>query len=104
MPEASEPRRWSLALYVSGASPRSIEAIENVRQICDVELAGRVQLEVIDVQAQPALVLRDHILAAPTLVRKLPSPLRKLVGDLSDTRRVRLALDLDPDAPTDVSD
>ena len=87
---------WALTLYVNGASPRSIAAIEAVRRVCDEELGGHVNLEVIDVQQQPALVLRDQIIAAPTLVKRLPAPLRRMVGDLSDPARLRLGLDLGP--------
>ena len=85
---------WTLTLYVNGASPRSIDAIEAVRRVCDEELGGRVDLEVIDVQQAPALVVRDQIIAAPTLIRRLPAPLRRIVGDLSDPARLRLGLDL----------
>jgi circadian clock protein KaiB len=92
--------RWVLTLYVSGSSPRSSEAIENVRRVCDEELAGRVDLDIIDVNEHPALVVDDHILAAPTLVKRLPAPLRRLIGDLSDPARVRLGLDLGS-GPTD---
>jgi len=88
--------RWALTLYVNGASPHSIHAIENARRLCEEELDGLVDLEIIDVQQEPALVVRDQILAAPTLVRHIPGPLRQLVGDLSDGVRVRLALDLGP--------
>lgn len=98
-PGGGEPR-WSLTLYVSGASPQSLKAIQATRRICDEELAGRVDLEIVDVHAQPALVVRDQVIAAPTLVKHLPGPLRRLVGDLSDTQRVRVALDLGP-APVD---
>jgi circadian clock protein KaiB len=92
--EASGPR-WALTLYVSGASPRSSEAIVTVRQICDEDLAGRVDLTVVNAVDHPALVKRDHILALPTLVKHAPEPLRHLVGNLTDSARVRLALDLD---------
>lgn len=92
--------RWSLTLYVSGASPQSLRAIETVRRLCDEELAGQVDLDIVDVHDRPALLVSDQIIAAPTLVKRLPAPLRRLVGDLSDTRRVRLGLNLDPlDAP-----
>ena len=90
------PVRWSLTLYVSGASPRSAAALETVRRICDEELADRVELRVVDVALEPALVLEDQIMAIPTLVKRLPAPLRRLVGNLSDEQRVRSALDLDP--------
>ena len=88
--------RWALTLYVNGASPRSIDAIEAVRRVCDEELGGRVDLEVIDVQQPPALVLRDQIIAAPTLIKRLPGPLRRIVGDLSDPARLCLGLNLGP--------
>jgi circadian clock protein KaiB len=96
MTRTGPAERWALILYVNGASPHSIHAIENVRHLCEAELDGQVDLEVIDVQRQPAVAVRDQILAAPTLVRRMPEPLRRLVGDLSDTARVRLALDLGP--------
>jgi len=88
--------RSVLTLYVNGASANSIRAIESVRRICADELGGEVDLEVIDVREQPALVLRDQVVAAPTLVRRLPGPLRRLVGDLSDPARLRAGLDLGP--------
>ena len=94
-PEAPEPR-WALTLYVSGASPRSAEAIVAVRRICDEDLAGRVDLTVVNAADHPALLKRDNILALPTLVKHLPEPLRHLVGNLTDLERVRTALDLGP--------
>ena len=96
MTDTADPNKWLLTLYVSGASPQSAAAIENIRRICDEELAGQVELEIVDVRDQPALVVRDQVLAAPTLVKRLPGPLRRLVGDLSDANRVRLGLDLGP--------
>ena len=96
MTESSGPTRWALTLYVSGASPQSIHALETVRKICDEELAGQVDLEVVDVRQQPALLVRDQIIAAPTLVKRLPGPLKRLVGDLSDSNRIRVGLDLGP--------
>jgi circadian clock protein KaiB len=86
--------RWALALYVDGAATSSIRAIETVRRVCDEQLGGHVDLEVIDVHQQPALVVRDQIVAAPTLVRRLPGPPRRIVGDLSDSAWIRLGLDL----------
>jgi circadian clock protein KaiB len=104
--EVSGPR-WALTLYVSGASPRSAEAIVTVRRICDEDLNGRVDLTVINAIDHPALVKRDHILALPTLVKHSPEPLRHLVGNLTDAARVRVGLDLDlavPRAPAPAAD
>lgn len=99
MTRPASPTRCALPLYVSGASPRSTQAIDTIRQLCDVGLAGRVDLEIVDVADQPALVVRDQILAVPTLVKRLPSPLRRLVGDLSEIARVRVGLDLESPDP-----
>ncbi len=96
MTDAAADEGWALTLYVNGASARSIEAIETVRRICDEELGGHVDLEIIDVQQRPALVVRDQIVAVPTLVKRLPGPLRRVVGDLSDSAQLRLRLDLGP--------
>jgi circadian clock protein KaiB len=102
MTDAAADEGWALTLYVNGASARSIEAIETVRRICDEELGGQVDLEIIDVQQQPALVLRDQIVAVPTLVKRLPGPLRRIIGgDLSDSARLRLGLDLGPVVASD---
>jgi len=90
--------RWALTLYVSGASPRSTEAIATVRRICDEDLAGEVDLNVVNAVDHPALVKRDHILVLPTLVKHAPKPLRHLVGNLDDADRVRTGLELDPAA------
>jgi circadian clock protein KaiB len=87
--------RWALTLYISGASPRSSEAIATVRRICDEDLAGQVDLTVVNAVDHPALVKQDHILALPTLVKHSPEPLRHLVGNLTDAVRVRSGLDLD---------
>jgi circadian clock protein KaiB len=93
--------RWSLTLYVTGASPRSAQALETVRRLCDEELAGQVELEVVDVTDEPAAVARDRIVAVPTLIKRLPAPPRQLVGDLADVDRLRAGLDLaaGPSAP-----
>jgi circadian clock protein KaiB len=87
---------WTLTLYVNGASANSLRSIESIRQLCDQELNGQVDLEIIDVRQEPALIVRDQVLAAPTLVRRLPEPLRRIVGDLSDPDRLRAGLDLGP--------
>ena len=85
--------RWTLILYVDGASTSSIHAIETVRRVCDEELGGHVDLEVIDVRRQSARAARDQIVAVPTLIKRFPSPPRRIVGDLSDSSWLRLALD-----------
>jgi circadian clock protein KaiB len=89
---------WSLTLYVSGASPRSTEAITAVRRICDQDLGGHVELTVLNAFDHPDRVVEDHILAIPTLVKHAPAPERHLVGNLTDPARVRLGLDLGPAA------
>ena len=91
-----EPPRWVLTLYVSGASPRSAEALETVRRLCDEDFSGQIELQVVDVTDDPSLAARDRIVAVPTLVRRLPAPPRQLVGDLGDVDRVRTRLDMDP--------
>ena len=102
MTDAAADEGWALTLYVNGASAKSIEAIETVRRVCDEDLGGHVDLEIIDVQQQPALVVRDQIVAVPTLVKRLPGPLRRIVGgDLSGSERLRLGLDLGPVADSD---
>ncbi len=92
---ASQPsERYVLRLYVTGMTPRSTRAIENVRKICEEHLEGRYDLEVIDVYQQPTLLKGEQIVAAPTLIKKLPLPLRRVIGDMSNTERVLLGLDL----------
>ena len=86
--------KYVLRLYVTGLTPRSTEAIERTKAICEEYLHGRYELEVIDIYEQPTLAQGDQIIAVPTLVRRLPLPLRRLVGDLSDKERVLLGLDL----------
>ena len=86
--------KYLLRLYVTGMTPRSTEAIARLKNICEEHLAGRYDLEVIDIYQQPALARGEQILAAPTLIKRLPLPLRRLVGDLSNKQRVLLGLDL----------
>ena len=86
--------RYVLRLYVTGATARSLRAIANVKAICEQYLKGRYDLEVVDVYRRPALLRRDQIVAVPTLIKKLPLPLRLLVGDLSRTEQVLQGLDL----------
>jgi circadian clock protein KaiB len=88
------PPSWSLTLYVSGASPRSAQALDTVRRVCDEALPGQVDLQVVDVAEDPDLAGEDQVLAVPTLVRRRPPPVRRLVGDLADIGRVRAGLDL----------
>ena len=88
--------RYVLRLYVAGMTPRSTRAVENVRTICEKHLHGRYDLEVIDIYQQPTLAKGEQIIAAPTLVKKLPLPLRRVIGDLSSTERVLVGLDLRP--------
>jgi circadian clock protein KaiB len=87
---------YDLRLYVAGQSPRSVRAMENLRRVCDEHLAGRYRVEVIDLLVNPALARGDEIVAVPTLVRKLPEPIRKIIGDLSDTDRVLVGLQVRP--------
>ncbi len=93
---AGATERYALALYVTGATARSLRAIANVKAICEEYLKGRYDLEVVDIYRRPELASRDQIVAVPTLVKKLPVPLRLLVGDLSRTDQVLQGLDLVP--------
>lgn len=93
MTSSSVDDRWALVLYVDGASTNSIHAIETVRRVCDQELGGHVDLEVIDVRQQSARAARDQIVAVPTLIKRFPGPPRRIVGDLSDSSWLRLAFD-----------
>jgi len=87
---------WELKLYVAGQTAKSLTAFENLKKICEEHLAGQYSIEVIDLLEQPQLARGDQIFALPTLVRKLPSPIRKIIGDLSNTERVLVGLDLRP--------
>jgi circadian clock protein KaiB len=86
--------KYQLRLYVTGMTPRSVDAIARLKAICEEHLAGRYELEVIDIYQQPKLAKGEQIIATPTLIKKLPLPLRRLVGDLSNKQRVLLGLDL----------
>lgn len=85
---------WVLRLYVAGQTPKALTAFANLKKICEVQLKGKFSIEVIDLLINPQLGNEDQILALPTLVRKLPVPVRKIIGDLSDTERVLVGLDL----------
>ncbi len=88
--------RWKLRLYVAGQTPKSITAMANLKKLCEKHLAGRYEIEVIDLLKNPKLAAGDQILAIPTLVRKLPEPVKKIIGDLSNELRVLVGLDLRP--------
>src|SRR5512137_2282947 len=85
---------WNLRLYVAGETPRAAAALANLKRICEEHLAGRYQIEVVDLLKNPRLAAGDQILAIPTLVRRLPPPLKKIIGDLSNAERVLVGLDL----------
>jgi circadian clock protein KaiB len=88
--------KYVLRLYIAGLTPRSQRAITNIKKICEENLQGRYDLEVIDVYQKPVLAKGEQIIAAPTLIKKLPLPLRRFIGDLSDSERILLGLDLRP--------
>jgi len=87
---------WELRLYVAGQTPKSVAAFTNLKRLCEDHLRGRYRIEVIDLLEQPQLAAGDQIVAIPTLVRKLPPPLRKIIGDLRDTERTLVGLHLRP--------
>ena len=89
-----EADQYVLRLYVTGATPRSMRAISNIRKICEEHLEGRYDLEVVDITEYPVLAKGEQIIAAPTLIKKLPLPMRRFIGDLSQTDRILLGLDL----------
>jgi circadian clock protein KaiB len=86
--------RYVLRLYIAGLTPRSTLAIQNIRKICEEHLEGRYELEVVDIYQQPTLAEGEQIIAAPTLIKKLPLPLRRFIGDMSNTERILVGLDL----------
>lgn len=92
----NENDMWALRLYVAGQTPKSLTALTNLKKICEVQLNGKYSIEVIDLMINPQLGAADQIFALPTLVRKLPVPVRKIIGDLSNTERVLVGLDLLP--------
>jgi circadian clock protein KaiB len=100
-PDEGEPRTggeqfWDLRLYVAGQSPKCMEAFQNLKRLCEEHLEGRYRIEVVDLLENPKLARGDQILAIPTLVRRLPEPIRKIIGTLADTERVLVGLDLRP--------
>jgi circadian clock protein KaiB len=97
---SSEPQKpiesWDLRLYVAGQTPKSLLALANLKRLCEEHLVGRYHIEIVDLLANPQQASDDQILAIPTLIRKLPEPIRKIIGDLSNTERVLMGLDLLP--------
>lgn len=87
---------YSLRLYVAGQTPKSIAAIANLKKICEQHLAGRYDIEIIDLMKDPVLAVRHQIVAIPTLIRQLPEPLKRIIGDLSNTEKVLVGLDIRP--------
>jgi circadian clock protein KaiB len=94
--ESNEDRQWELRLYVAGQTPKCLAAFANLKKLCEEHMGGHYHIEIIDLLQQPQLAKGDQILAIPTLVRKLPEPVRKIIGDLSNTERVLVGLDLRP--------
>ena len=95
-PPSDDPEHWELRLYVAGQTDKSIRAIHNLTRICKEHLEGRYSIEVIDLLQRPQLAAGDQILAVPTLVRRLPEPIKKIIGDLSSEERVLVGLDVRP--------
>jgi circadian clock protein KaiB len=100
-PTAADPVRFQLQLYVSGATPRSTRAIANIRTLIEVRLRGQCDLEVFDVCQQPGLLRLQQIVVLPTLIKQLPPPIRRMIGDLSDATQVVLGLGLVPEGPVE---
>ena len=95
-PPKPKSKEYVLRLYVAGSTSKSMRAVANIKEICESSLKNRYDLEVIDIYQQPVLMKGEQIIAAPTLVKKLPLPLRKFIGDMSDTERILVGLDLRP--------
>lgn len=94
--KSSQDKFYTLRLYVIGTSPQSVRAISNIKNICEEHLQGRYELDVIDLHQQPQLAHGEQIIASPTLIKKLPLPLRRIIGDMSNEDRVLVGLDLRP--------
>ena len=93
----SDAENWLLKLYVAGKTPKSIMAFANLKEICETHLAGRYEIQVVDLLQHPQLAKGDQIVAVPTLLRELPEPITKIIGDLSDTEKVLVGLQLLPE-------
>ncbi len=95
-PDLDDGERWNLRLYVAGETPKCVQAFEHLKRICEEHLQGRYTIEVIDLLKNPTLASGDQIIAIPTLVRQLPAPVKKIIGDLTNTERVVVGLNLVP--------
>jgi circadian clock protein KaiB len=95
-PDSTSEKRWDLVLYVAGKSPKSLTAYANLKRICESHLEGRYNIEVVDLTAHPELAQQHQILALPTVVRKMPEPIRKIIGDLSNEEKALGGIDLRP--------
>ena len=95
-PDSNSDERWNLRLYVAGETPKCVQAFEHLKRICEEHLQGRYAIEVIDLLKNPTLASGDQIIAIPTLVRQLPPPVKKIIGDLTNTERVVVGLNLVP--------
>ncbi len=95
-PNTKEAKIWQLRLYVAGQTPKSLVAFANLKNICEEYLNGQYSIEIIDLSKQPHLAIEDNIVALPTLVRKLPEPIKKIIGDLSNTEKVLVGLHISP--------
>jgi len=91
----AETTGYNLRLYVAGQTPKSIAAIANLKKLCEAHLPGRYSIDIVDLMQNPSLAQRDQIVAIPTLIRKLPEPIKRIIGDLSNTERVLIGLDID---------
>ena len=96
LPMEGDEDFWDLRLYVAGQTPKSVSALANLKKFCEENLAGKYKIEVIDLVQNPKLARTDQILAIPTLVRRLPAPMRKIIGDLSDREKVLIGFNLNP--------
>jgi circadian clock protein KaiB len=94
--EQKEPAQWVLKLYIAGRTPKSVAAFANLKRICETHLKGQYRIEVVDLLVNPRLAKGDQIVAVPSLVRQLPPPVKKIIGDLADEERVLVGLDLQP--------
>jgi circadian clock protein KaiB len=99
-PRKRRPERWILRLYVAGHTARGSQALRNLEEVCEEHLPGRYKIEVVDLLKQPQLARGDQIVALPTLVRRLPPPMKKIIGDLSNQERLLVGLDLRRDGPS----